>query len=302
MCFGIALGAVWELIEFAFDWFANANLQKSNADTATDILTNNVGAIFGTLLGLWIYRHHSTQNAREDFGRVAEWLTARFASMLQRHGRLMGVGVAVLTVGIVAAGFLMDRVPALPASPPNSLAPFETSLVGQAPDQLQPLAQQWTPSSEGLCLFGSPGEIRPGSEKMGLVEVAPGSPPGDFTLTTRYHLERPKLGEGTAMEAGLAFGIRDAENFYLARVSALHDVISLERYINGKRRQGREERLRTRGDEAHELTLELRGEQAVLLLDGQPRLSEHGFVDAAGGVGLWARVTRSACFSELRLA
>ena len=51
MLLGIAVGAVWEFIEFASDWFGNADLQKSNGDTITDIISNNTGAFAGDVAG-----------------------------------------------------------------------------------------------------------------------------------------------------------------------------------------------------------------------------------------------------------
>jgi len=55
MLFGMSLGSFWELVEFSMDWFGNANLQKSNADTMTDILLNDAGAVFGTRLAFWLF-------------------------------------------------------------------------------------------------------------------------------------------------------------------------------------------------------------------------------------------------------
>jgi len=86
MMFGVVLGASWELVEFAFDWFGNANLQKSNADTMTDILTNDAGAIFGALFALWLYRHHADDNQRVEFGKIADWLTDRLAQLRAQRG------------------------------------------------------------------------------------------------------------------------------------------------------------------------------------------------------------------------
>src|SRR4051794_27801699 len=49
---GTSLGAFWEFVEFGSDWFAGANLQKSNADTMTDVIANDIGAFVATLLGM----------------------------------------------------------------------------------------------------------------------------------------------------------------------------------------------------------------------------------------------------------
>lgn len=55
-CFAIAMGAIWEIFEFAMDQFFGLNMQKSGLnDTMTDLLVNTVGAMIGALSGfLWL--------------------------------------------------------------------------------------------------------------------------------------------------------------------------------------------------------------------------------------------------------
>ena len=122
MLFGMSLGAFWELVEFAMDWFGNANLQKSNADTMTDIFVNDVGAIFGTLLAFWLYRHWASEHERREFGEIAEWSTQWFARLLERHGRAVGIGFGLVVLAIVFAGWYIDRGPIPP--PPPGLPPL----------------------------------------------------------------------------------------------------------------------------------------------------------------------------------
>ncbi|HEY3063228.1 MAG TPA: hypothetical protein VGL99_30010, partial [Chloroflexota bacterium] len=52
---GIAVGATWEYVEFASDWFGDADLQKSNADTMTDLISNDVGAFVALQFSLRLY-------------------------------------------------------------------------------------------------------------------------------------------------------------------------------------------------------------------------------------------------------
>jgi hypothetical protein len=67
---------------------------------------------------------------------------------------------------------------------------------------------------------------KPGSEKMGLLELAPDSVYGDrpCSVQAKYFEERPPITQGTEMDAGIAFGIRGDKDFDLLEQSALHDV------------------------------------------------------------------------------
>ena len=103
------------------------------------------------------------------------------------------------------------------------------------------------------------------------------------------------------MEIGLAFGVRAPDDFYVVRTSATHDVMVLVRYLHGRKRDVREERVRTHGNEWHELRLDVRRERAAAYLDGRLIIEEGGLVESAGGVALWARVNSAGCFSEARV-
>ena len=302
MLFGMTLGATWELIEFAFDWFGNANLQKSNADTLTDVLTNDAGAIFGALFAFWLFRHHTTEAQRLKCGEIADWLTDRLTRLFERHGFAVGIAVGLAFVAVIGLGWLMDRRP-IPPPPTSSGQPATWDFSRASTSRAAPVLGEWQPEERGICRVTMDKPL-PGSEKMGLLVLAPQSSygsDGPFALTATYIVDRPALGDGTAMEAGLAFGIRDPENFYLLRASAIHDVVAIERYIHGRKRVLREERMRTRGDEARAISVHVQGDRVVASLDGRQVLQEVGLVETAGGVGLWARATARACFSDVQV-
>src|SRR5207248_1536613 len=237
--FGMTLGAAWELLEFGLDWFGNANLQKSNADTMTDILTNDAGAIFGTLLAFWLYRHKATDHQKEELGSIADWLTDRLANLFERHGFLVGIVIALAFAALIAAGWYIDRGPIPPPPPARGQAGDWAFAPGQASADLTTvLLGDWHQDDRGICRV-NPDHPQPGSEKLGLLEISPGASYGEdsgFGATTRLYLERPPLGAGTAMEAGLAFGLRGPDDFYALQASALHDVIVLDRFVHGRKR------------------------------------------------------------------
>ena len=117
MLLAMAVGAFWEFVEFASDWFGDANLQKSNADTMTDIIANDIGAFVATLLALFVFVHVFSANQRREMGEVARWLTHGPGVLLDRHGRIVGAAAAVLFAVVMGAAQWVDRdEPALASS------------------------------------------------------------------------------------------------------------------------------------------------------------------------------------------
>src|SRR5439155_4337941 len=104
-------------------------------------------------------------------------------------------------------------------------------------------------------------------------------------------VEQPPLGAGTAMDAGLAFGMRGPEDYYLLRISATHDVLVLTRRLHGHWRELREERVRTDGDTWHTLQVDVVGTDVAATVDNRTVFREHVVEALDGGVGLWARAT-----------
>jgi hypothetical protein len=120
-------------------------------------------------------------------------------------------------------------------------------------------------------------------------------------MQAHYLEERPPKTEGSQMDAGIAFGIRDAQNFYLVEESALHDILRLDRYIHGKRRDLREKLVRTHGNEWHTLDLTVAGDQVTAGLDGETVFEVSGVSDTAGGVGVWGRTAAATCFDSAQV-
>ncbi len=56
--FAIAIGALWEIFEFAMDSFFGLNMQKSGlVDTMWDLIVDVVGALFASLLGFFSLKY-----------------------------------------------------------------------------------------------------------------------------------------------------------------------------------------------------------------------------------------------------
>lgn len=69
-CFAMAIGAFWEIFEFAMDQFFGLNMQKSGLmDTMGDLIVDAIGALIGAGAG-WVYLKY--QNRRRGLAAVIE--------------------------------------------------------------------------------------------------------------------------------------------------------------------------------------------------------------------------------------
>lgn len=304
MLLAIAVGAMWEFVEFSTDWFQYSDLQKSNGDTLSDIMSNDIGAFVATLLALWLYTRVFTQEQRQDTGRIAQWLAHGPLVLLRAHGRLIGSSLAVLFVGVLAYAIRFDQgVPALA----EGLATGESRewhFADAAPlTDAQVLSGDWVPDPRGVCRENLD-DPKPGSEKMGILELTPGVSYGReaFTIEARYYEERPEVTHGSEMDAGIAFGIRDPNDFDLVEQNALHDILRLDEFIHDTRRDLREKLFRTHGNEWHTLSIAVSGTSVTAGVDGETIYAVANVPNTDGPIGLWARAAGATCFSDVRVA
>jgi len=60
-CFAVAIGAVWEIFEFAMDQFFGLNMQKSGLiDTMWDLIVDSIGAMLTSFIGYFYVRGKKT--------------------------------------------------------------------------------------------------------------------------------------------------------------------------------------------------------------------------------------------------
>ena len=110
ICVGIFAGVMWELVEFVLDWVRYSDLQKSNSDTMTDLLWNDVAAVVGALLAVRLYCHVLRANDRAELGHIATWVLDGPSRVLDRHGFLVSIIVALLGAAAVAALWFAGRL------------------------------------------------------------------------------------------------------------------------------------------------------------------------------------------------
>jgi hypothetical protein len=300
MLLAMSVGVFWEFVEFTSDWFGNADLQKSNGDTMSDIISNNTGAFVATLLALWFYTRFFSGPQREQTGHIARWLAHGPTVLLRRYGRTVGTFATVVVAGLILMAVWVDRdTPVLAAG----LAPGvsrEWHFSSAVPGDAQVLSGDWVGDPRGVCRENLENP-EPGSEKMGLLELTPANAFGaePFTVTARYFEERPPVQRGSEMDGGIAFGIRDASNFGVVEQNALHDILRLDRFIHGRRRDLREKLFRTHGDEWHTLQVSVSGSSVSAGVDDQTIFTVDNVPNTDGPIGLWARAAAATCFSDV---
>jgi hypothetical protein len=112
---GIVFGVLWEIVEFIRDWVAYSDLQKSNTDTMTDLLCNDLAVIVAALLAVRLYTRVATATPRQTLGRTAQWLVDGPSRVLDHHGFTIMLVVAIAMAGSVAALWFAGRpVPGIP--------------------------------------------------------------------------------------------------------------------------------------------------------------------------------------------
>nr|CAD6630548.1 hypothetical protein RNT25_04456 [arsenite-oxidising bacterium NT-25] len=67
---GVAAGAVWEVVEWAFDYVSNEDVIKGKHDTILDIIMDTIGALAASALALLFDRGEPRGNAGEDRQRA----------------------------------------------------------------------------------------------------------------------------------------------------------------------------------------------------------------------------------------
>ena len=52
---GLAIGSIWEILEWAYDSFQASNVIKGKDDTIKDLILDTIGASLASLIVLWSY-------------------------------------------------------------------------------------------------------------------------------------------------------------------------------------------------------------------------------------------------------
>ena len=112
---GVALGMVWEVLQFLADWTLNTDLQPSNLDSMVELLWGDVFSVVGAVLSTWLYCRVLSPSQRSALGDFGVWLFTGPSRVLDRHGFAMTIVFTLLAaVAVVALWFTGRPVPGFP--------------------------------------------------------------------------------------------------------------------------------------------------------------------------------------------
>jgi hypothetical protein len=102
--------------------------------------------------------------------------------------------------------------------------------------------------------------------------------------------------------AGLAFRLKDANNYYVVRANALENNYRLYHLVNGRRVQFAGANFRIASGEWHELRVECVGNHITCYYDKEKKIdaTDDTFKEA-GKIGLWTKADAVTYFDDLRV-
>lgn len=121
---------------------------------------------------------------------------------------------------------------------------------------------------------------------------------GDFTLTTRL---KTVAGKQEQM-AGVAFRIQNETNYYVVRISSMGNNIRFYKFVNGVRSTPIGPELKVPTNVWHELTIECKGNQIRVLMNGievLPTLTDSSF--PSGKIGFWTKSDSISYFADAKV-
>jgi hypothetical protein len=118
----------------------------------------------------------------------------------------------------------------------------------------------------------------------------------DFDLSVKFKAVSGEVDRA----AGLVFRLKDANNYYLARVNALEDNYRLYHVVDGKRHPFGGANFTVSPKEWHELRVECIGDKIICYFDGVKKIeaTDQTFREA-GIVGLWTKADSVTYFDDL---
>jgi pyruvate,water dikinase len=127
--------------------------------------------------------------------------------------------------------------------------------------------------------------------------IAKDSEVGDAVLKVRV---KPVAGS-VDQAVGLAFGIRNINNYFVLRINALEDNIILFEYVHNKRLTRATVQQEITKDQWYLITVEVKGNTLKGYLDGELLLEYTAERPLTGHVGLWTKADSVTYFDELTI-
>jgi pyruvate,water dikinase len=107
------------------------------------------------------------------------------------------------------------------------------------------------------------------------------------------------MGGNIDRAGGIAFGVRDVENYFVLRTNALEGNIILFEYINGRRIEKRMVRKKIQTGKWHNLSVGISGHDIKCYANGELLMEHDAGRSLKGYIGLWTKADSVTCFENL---
>ena len=196
------------------------------------------------------------------------------------------------------------------SDPPEGATPtnFQAALAGDGPPAVWKIVLDAVPSAFAPLTDKAPDVSRHGVLAQTSSDVTDerfpmllftGEKFRNFKFTMRF-----KIVSGIAEQmAGVVFRYQNSSNYYVVRASSLGNNLRFYKFVNGVRSSPIGPELPIPTNVWHELTVECKGNQIRVLLNGKevmPALSDSSF--PAGKIGFWTKSDSVSYFSDARLS
>jgi pyruvate,water dikinase len=107
------------------------------------------------------------------------------------------------------------------------------------------------------------------------------------------------VGGNIDRAGGIAFGIRDVDNYFVLRTNALEGNIILFEYINGRRIEKHIARKKIETGKWHNLSVGILGHDIKGYINGELLMEHHTGRSLRGHIGLWTKADSVTYFDKL---
>src|ERR1700690_719133 len=107
------------------------------------------------------------------------------------------------------------------------------------------------------------------------------------------------MGGNIDRAGGIAFGVRDVDNYFVLRTNALEGNIILFEYINGRRIEKRIVRKKMETGKWHNLSVRISGHDIKCYANGELLMEHDAGRSLKGYIGLWTKADSVTCFENL---
>lgn len=212
---------------------------------------------------------------------------------------LFAIVSAVGAIGCEANEVDGDDDDALVAAPAQATTKWSFDDGSALPAGLRPAVGEWRVEADPAAPSG-PNVLRQKGRLPGAtfpIAFVEGLAVKDLTVRVRC---RPEAG-AEDQACGLAFRLKDAQNYILTRANALEGNIRFYEVVDGVRKQLASTTYEVTAGEWHTLEATAVGDAISIAWDGKKVLSAKHAESGAGSVGLWTKADSITAFDDLEV-